>query len=221
MRVWVTRDETSDGPLSAALRRAGLEVVHEPVLARHVREDARPIVSQLSGDDWLVLTSAYAVEAVAASTANRAPSVAVVGEPSRRAAISAGFRVELVSKDSDAGSLFAEMKERVSCGKLCYPRSSLAKPPEPWGKTQLLSPVLYETTPRAFDRGVVDRIDVVAVVSPSAIEAIRDAGLNLRDLRFASIGPTTSAALRELGIEPVVEAPERSFESLAQAVASV
>jgi uroporphyrinogen-III synthase len=38
-------------------------------------------------------------------------------------------------------------------------------------------------------------------------------------VRFASIGPTTSEALRAIGIEPWVEALEPTFEFLARAIA--
>ncbi len=266
MRVWVTRDEEPDGPLSTALRTAGLTAVHEPVLTRHVLNDAGDAIGQLGPDDWLVLTSVYAVEAVATDPA-RIPRVAVVSEVSRRAAHDRGFRVELVSADGGAKALFAELRSKVSTGKVCYPRSSLARPPEPWPGIQLISPVLYETTARVFDRTVITRVDIVSVASPSAVETIllnteprasaraderitadpstappggggqrgggvqknsnEDAGsmtrpisVALRELPFASIGPTTSNALRRIGIEPAIEASERSFDSLARAIAA-
>jgi uroporphyrinogen-III synthase len=250
MRVWVTRDEEPGGPLSTAIRAAGLTVVHEPVLTRRVVDDAAVTISQLGPDDWLVLTSVYAVEAVAAEPA-RVPRVAVVSEPSRRAAEARGFRVELVSAGGDGKSLFHELRQRATCGKVCYPRSSLASRPEPWPGVELISPILYETVPRDFDRSVIHRVDVVTVTSPSAVDAVQaatkgqdrpagrgkdavpgvseddptDVGKDdllsiLRGLSFASIGPTTSAALRRIGIEPWLEAPQRSFESLAQAIAA-
>ena len=77
----------------------------------------------------------------------------------------------------------------------------------------MTSPVLYETLPRLFDQDVVNRVDIVSVVSPSAVEMIGP-----RPLPFASIGPITSAALAPIGITPQVEAPRRTFESLAQAI---
>lgn len=214
MNVWATRDETSDGPLCVALRGAGLGVVHEPVIRRSVVDgwdvDA---VSSLDQTDWLVLTSVFAIEVVAAATQSRTPCVAVVGDRSREAASGAGFRVELVASDGGAAGLFAELRERVSSGSVCYPRSSLAKVPPPWGDVKVRSPLLYETTSRVFDRSVVDRIDVVAVTSPSAVRAI-----GRIDRPFASIGPTTTAALTELGIRPCVEASIPTFDALASAI---
>lgn len=213
MKVWVTRDETNDGPLSTALRAVGQVVVLEPVLERRAVGDAAEAISRLGPDDWLVLTSPYAISAVAAEPA-QVPCVAVVAEPSRKAARARGFRVELVSPGGDGKSLFKELRRTVRNGKVCYPRSGLVPPPEPWAGVELLSPVLYETVPRPFDRDVVKRVDVVSVVSPSAVDAVGPV-----DLPVASIGPSTSAAIRGLGIEPWVEAPERSFTSLADAIA--
>ncbi len=213
MRVWITREEEPDGPFARALFAVGLTVAYEPVLERRVVDDCASVLSQLGPDDWIVLTSPFAIQAVAPTSA-KVPKVAVVGEPSRRAAAARGFRVELVSARGGGEGLFEELRERCTSGTVCYPRSSLAKPPPPWSSVQILSPVLYETVSRRFDRSVSHRVDIVSVASPSAVEAIGPV-----KLPFASIGPTTSTALRRIGIEPSVEAPESSFEALAAAIA--
>lgn len=212
MRVWVTRDEANDGPLSAALREVGLQVVLEPVLARRIVTDAADVIGRLEPDDWLVLTSVYAVNAVAPRPARR-PRVAVVGDASRRAALANGFRVEFVSAGGTRKNLFEELHTVAQSGTICYPRSSLAEVPSSWAGVQILSPILYETVSRPFDRKIVQRVDVVCVASPSAVEAVGPV-----DLAYASIGPTTSAAIRKLGKEPWVEAPQHTFVSLATAI---
>lgn len=212
MRVWVTRDEGSDGAMSSALRAVGLTVALEPVLQRRVLTDAASEIDRLEPDDWLVLTSVYAIDAVAQVPARR-PRVAVVGEASRKAAVAKGFRVELMAADGTGKSLFDQLHSMATTGKVCYPRSSLAAVPQAWQGVELISPVLYETVPRQFDHNVIGRVDVVCVASPSAVEAVGSV-----DLHYTSIGPTTSAAIRRLGKEVWVEAPDRSFESLARAI---
>ncbi len=214
MRVWVTREEEPGGPLSAALTNASLSPVIEPVLERRVVSDLADAVARLTPNDWLVLTSTFAI-AVVAGVPARVPCVAVVGEQSARAARAKGFRVELVSAREDAESLFDELRTLVVEGRVLYARSSLAHPPDPWAKVELISPVLYETVAREFDRTVIERVDVVSVASPSAVHAIGPV-----DLPFASIGPHTSAALLSVGITPQVEASDRSFEFLAAAIAA-
>jgi uroporphyrinogen-III synthase len=217
LKVWVTRDEPVDGPLGRALRDAGLEAVHEPVIEKHIHHQATGDIGRLGPDDWLVLTSPYAIEAVMtiAADAARVPRVAVVAESSRRVAETHGLRVKLVSPGGDSASLFDELRRRATGGHVCYARSSLAEVPQGWSGVTLQCPVLYETGPRAFDRAVIGRVDVIAVASPSAVQAIGPV-----DLPFASIGPTTSAALRQIGLEPWVEASVPSFESLAEAIAA-
>ena len=212
MIVWVTREEPSDGPLSSALRAAGIEVVLEPVLEKRALTDAADEIGRLGGDDWLVLTSPFAIRTVAIDPA-RVPRVAVVGESSERAARARGFRVELVSTAGTAEGLFEELKGITQSGEVCYPRSSLVEAPAGWGEVEMISPVLYETVAREFDRSVIERVDVVSVASPSAARAV-----GRMDKPFASIGPSTTRALGEMGITPWVEAPERSFASLARAI---
>ncbi len=214
VKVWVTRDEAPDGPLGSALQAVGLTPILEPVVERRVLTDAADALRQLGPDDWLVLTSVFTIEQIHAELA-RVPRVAVVGEITRGEAEARGLRVGLVAAGENRESLWEVIRRTVSKGMVCYPRSSLAPPPEPWGDVRVLSPVLYETVARPFDRTVIDRVDVIAVASPSAVEAIGRV-----ERPFASIGPSTSQALRSLGVEPWVEAPRRTFEALAEAIAS-
>jgi uroporphyrinogen-III synthase len=213
VKVWVTRDETADGPLSTALRDAGLQPVLEPVIARRVLGDARQEIAQLGPDDWLVLTSVFAVEVVAVEAACAA-RVAVVGEATRLGAVARGLRVELVSADGTAAGLFGQLAEHARGATVLYPRSSLAEVPGLPAGTRLISPVLYETVPRAWRRHVLEEVDVIAVASASAVRAA-----GAVDLPFASIGPSTTRALLESGRKPWVEADEPSFRALARAIA--
>ncbi|MCH7634149.1 MAG: uroporphyrinogen-III synthase, partial [Proteobacteria bacterium] len=201
MKVWVTRDEPSDGPLSTALRQAGLEVVNEPVLTRRVVSDCRAEIESLREGDWLVFTSAFAVKA-AHQPDPVVFKVASVGEATKQAAEDAGWIVDFVSEGGDGASLFAELAPLSGGRTICYPRSSQAKPPILASDITLLSPVAYETEPRPYRAEVVNEVDVIAVASPSAVRAVLATGKVNKP--FASIGPTTSAALRELVIEPWV-----------------
>lgn len=245
MRVWVTRDEPAGGLLGTALQAAGLEPVWEPVLHRRITADAHEEIARLGSDDWLVLTSAFAVTAVTgqpvhlpqplpeskpASRTAESPThphdatrtspppcrakVAVVGQATEKAARSAGFSVALVASGQSGRSLFADLRATMKSGTICYPRSALASAPGPWPGVTIISPAVYETAPRAYDRTVIRRVDLITVASPSAVEAIGPL-----DLPFASIGPTTSEALRKIGRPPWIEAPDPSFASLAQAIA--
>ncbi len=213
MRVWVTRDEDPNGSLSTALRACHLQPILEPVIARRLLADMEDLARDLGPEDWLVLTSIFAIEAVA-DTVGRVPKVAVVGEPSAKRARELGLRVELVGSGVGGESLFADLRRLVHCGRVRYLRSSLASPLSSWENVEVSSPVIYETEPRVFDRSVAQRVDVVAVASPSAVRAVGDVGLP-----FASIGPVTSKAIREIGCGPWVEASHPTFQSLASVIA--
>jgi uroporphyrinogen-III synthase len=211
--VWVTRDEAADGPLSTALSARGLDVLLEPVLERRVVADPAAMLRDLGGDDWLVLTSTYAIKAVAGLQWAKVPKVAVVGEASRHLAEHNGLRVTLVSEDGHGQTLFAQLRSAARSGIICYPRSAQADIPERWPGVELRSPILYETAPRAFNRDVVRKAAIAAVASPSAVDALGDIAIPL-----ASIGRTTSDAIRRRGREPAVEAGYPSFERLAEAI---
>lgn len=213
LRVWATRDEPPGGPLCEALEAAGLIAVHEPVLERHSVGDAGSEIAQLGDDDWLVLTSPYAVRSIDADAARRSGAkIAVVGPATEKAAQERGLTVDLLGPGDGAG-LFEMLAVWAQGRTICYPRSSLAKPPELPDDIIVSSPVIYENTPRNFDRSVIDRIDVVAVASASAVRAI-----GRIDRPFASIGPATSKAIREIGLAPWAQAAEPSFEALARAI---
>lgn len=215
MIVWVTREEAADGPLSTALRVRDLEVLLEPVLERRLVTDPAELLADLGPDDWLVLTSTYAIEALASLPSVRIPQVAVVGESSQRLATQFGLRVNLVGEDGHGQTLFAQLRTQVTSGVVCYPRSAQAAEPVPWPGVKLRSPILYETVTRSYDRLAVQKAAIAAVASPSAVAAIGEITLPL-----ASIGRTTSAAIRQRGLEPAVEAASPSFEHLAEAIAS-
>jgi uroporphyrinogen-III synthase len=214
IRVWVTREEPRGGPLSAALERCALRPVLEPVIERRCVGDAAAELATLGPGDWLVLTSAFTVECLAREEA-RVPRVAVVGPGTEDAARAAGLRVELVERRGGARELFGLLRRTGRPRRVCHPRSRQAAAMEPWSGLDLLSPVVYESVPRAFDRSVVERVDVAALASPSAVAAMGAVTLPL-----ASIGATTSAAIRRLGMSVWVEAQEPSFEALARAIAS-
>ena len=78
--------------------------------------DPAELLRGLGPDDWLVLTSAYAIEAVADAAGARVPQVAVVGESSRRTAERHGLRVTLISADGHGETLFARLREVVHSG---------------------------------------------------------------------------------------------------------
>jgi len=216
-RVWVTRDEGQDGPLCTALRAAGRVPVLEPVLELlQVLEPSalvRPLQA-LTRRDWLVLTSARAVEALPRVSVDA--RVGVVGRATRQAAEAAGLSVALESCDGTGAGLWKELDRRAGRGaRVLFPRAELAEVPVLPG-VDIDAPIVYATHTRTFDRTVAARVSAVTFASPSAVRVAAEA-LRGRRLVALSIGPTTSAALAAVAPElDVRQAAEPTFGALAR-----
>jgi uroporphyrinogen-III synthase len=214
IKVWVTRDEPPDGPLCTALRSRGLDPICEPVVHRRITTDIAPHLRALGPRDWLALTSTFAIEAI---DPKLVPGrVAVVGESSRAAAVARGLRVERTSPDGTGEGLWQSLQANSDgATHILYPRSSLAQAPNPWPGITLTSPILYTTELQPVSPAAIQGIIIAAIASPSAAEAVAKLAPGIH---CASVGPTTSAALRARGIEPWLESPKPDFVSLAESI---
>ena len=83
---------------------------------------------------------------------------------------------------------------------------------------------VYRTSkPHKADRGILQRIeddqyDLIIISSPSAIRNLWSfLTKNKEHLRLVSIGQTTTTAIRQLKLEPVITASESSYKGLAKA----
>jgi uroporphyrinogen-III synthase len=199
-RVWVTRDESPDGPLCTALRSRGLEPVLEPVIERSVLNTGLQRLADLLPGDWLVLTSPFAINAVCHLPGVQAAQLAVVGEASAKIAQQRGLSVALQGADGHGDTLRMQLEETIHTGTVWHPRSERAKPLDAWTGVNVQDFPLYTTTPRRFDRNVLGQIDLIAVASPSAVQAF-----DPLNLPIASIGRATTAALAARGLQPVAE----------------
>ncbi len=216
--VWVTRDEPSHGPLAMALKHAGLTPVVEPVLETKAVSDARKEIATLEPDDWLVLTSPRAILAVALPEA-LVPRVAVVGRVSAEIARSIGLRVEFVSSTGDASGVWQHIQQNAVGMRVCFPRSSRTALARIKG-VDLCSPILYEVNNRCFDQNIMQTVDVVCFASPSAVHSVAEQ-LGTITIPAATIGPTTTHAVEQVGWPLLIESPQRNFASLAAAIADI
>ena len=227
MRVWVTRDESPDGPLSTALGALGLGVIHAPVIKRSLVVDPAALLADMQDGAWLVLTSPFAIRSIPADIAARA-NIAVIGDASRKAAHERGFNVAFSPSTPTGAALFRELAamvtpvgpstERPAPGnavRIWYPRSAAADPPTLPDHITCISPILYETAAIPYDKKLTASADMIALASPTAVRSIDSI-----DAPCACIGPTTTAALIERGVTPAVIATQPTFKDLAAAIQS-
>jgi uroporphyrinogen-III synthase len=240
----VTRAEEPGGPLSRRLERRGARVLHWQAIEIAPAEDPRPLreaVAALARYDWLVFASAHAVAAVVAalgSPSAASPRVAAVGPETAAAAERAGFRVvhsPAAPARAGAAALLAELAPAggLAGARVLLPASAIARPELAAGLEALGATVdrveAYRTRPAPLDAArcraqlAAGEVDAVLFSSPSAVASLARAfgppGLApaLAGRRVVSIGPTTSRALRDLGLPPSAEARASTLDGLVAA----
>ena len=245
-----TRDEGADGPLARALGRVGLESVSCPLIAIAPPEDPQPFleaIRRIAEFDWVAFTSGHAIDAVSRRAEWRAavetgalPRVAAIGDASAERLAAHGVVDRIVSDGIGALALADAMARSAASmdgARVRWPRGNLA--PAGFGEALqragaiVTSPIAYRTLPPSeasvatLRSGLEsNRFAAIAFCSPSSAQNLVR-GLGLSDLsslggrlQIASIGPTTSAALRALGLHADVQANEPSMACLAEAIAS-
>ena len=243
-RILVTRAAHQAGKLSQALRTEGAEPVEVPVLEIRPPESFEALDAALHGLDgyeWLILTSANAVKAIeeraealgVALNGHRTLGVAAVGEATAMAAENAGFRVAVVPENYLAESLVEDLAAGVSGQKVLLARAAIARDVIPdalravGARVDVVDAyrnVMPEKAPHLLRGALEKSIDAVAFTSSSSVshlaEAAKAAGIAfpLVGVKAISIGPITSATLREFGWEPAAEAKVSDIQGLVEAV---
>lgn len=244
--VVVTRAGEGPDALADRLRELGAAVRELPAIAFAPPGDPGPLDEALRGlerFDWVAFASATAVERVLGRLAElaipaealAARALAAVG-PATAERLRAKLRApDLVAADATGEGLARALAPSVERRRVLVPR-----PAE--GRTEILEGLraagadvsaveAYRTVPAAPEQlaclgaWIREReVDAVAFASPSAVRAVveslgRDAPVLGRVL-VAAIGPTTSRALQEAGLEPGVVAERHTGRDLAEAIAA-
>jgi uroporphyrinogen-III synthase len=229
--VVVTRPEhpaipQADAPLSDALREVGLEPIVAPGFRYDVSDDV-PDPGELDQYLWVAWTSAAAVAAVQ-PVPGSATRHAAVGGATAEALSARGITPALVGKSGSADLAELLVAEVEPGSTVLYPRSDRADSS-------------FAERLRSFDIEVVDRTayrigpadpDVIAAAlarnpaavtfaSPSAVQGFTAAAgvAALDQLVLASIGSTTTGAMRTYLRAPDAVAADPSFPALARATA--
>jgi len=206
-RVVVTRPPERAQELVAALEAWGHEVVLCPLVAV---EPIGPDEIDLSPYDWVVVTSRTGAEELIRRCRGRAPSVAAIGPGTAAALRAAGIEPALVATVSTQEGLLAAFPRPA--GRVLFAAAEDARSVLPDALRADVLP-LYRTKrlrPSAFPAA-----DLAILASASAAEAL---GALDVDVPAVSIGPQTTAAAREAGVEIVGEAASHDVDGLLTAV---
>lgn len=243
-RVVVTRARAQADALAEALEALGAEVVRFPTIRIVPPEDPRPLrraAAGAGGFDWIVFTSANAVEAfldTVAGTESGVPSLAsvricAIGDSTAAELARFGVRAHLVPPefvtDSLARALMGAGDLRGS--RILLPRASIARPELPDALRARGAEVVEVQAYRTVADGEgADRVrallregevDVVTFTSGSTARSfVRLAG-STGGAKVATIGPVTSRVVRELGLPVDAEAEVHTAAGLAAAVGAM
>ena len=227
--IAVTRARPQASALAARLRELGAEVVEAPAIRVAPVEAALP---DLAGYDLVCVTSpngahelfARLAEAGLDARALAGRSVAAIGPGTARALGEHGIVPDVVPARSVAEGLVDALADvpvsralvvRGREGRDVLPDALRAR-----GATVDLL-VLYETVAEPLDpatAAAAAAADYVTFTSASTVRFFLAATGGLSGPRLVSIGPATSAALRDAGLAPDVEADPHTPDGLVAAL---
>lgn len=239
----MTRPRTQAAPLSRRLASLGAEIVSAPLIKTVPPASWAPLeacLERLASYDAAIFSSANAVEAFFRHAKRRlvvpalAPAkVYAVGPATAHALAAHGWKSEPLPEAFN-GAALARRLGRVKGKRILVPRSAIGREDLPrllkTAGAVLDLPIVYRTVPdpagtKALKRAAKAGFDWATFASPSAVCAFasalgpRETARVLKSVRTASIGPSTSAALRALGCEPSVEAKPSTGDGLAASLA--
>jgi uroporphyrinogen III methyltransferase/synthase len=223
--IAVTRAREQASNLAARLRALGARVVLAPVIRTEPLDVTLP---DLAAFDLLCLTSptgaARLLELARDARALAGPRIAAIGPGTAAALRAGGIEPDIVPARSNAEGLVEALADvevrrvliaRAQEGRAVLPDALRARGAD----VELLA--LYRTIAEPLsdaERSAALGADLVVFASSSAAKAFHTAAGTLAGLRIASIGPATSATIRELGGEVAVEASEHTPDGLIGAI---
>ena len=241
-RVLVTRAQMPSSTLARLLENAGADVVE--VAATRIEPldpgRLRAVISHLDAYDWLVFTSQNGVDQFWTvlrdcgldARALAGSRVVAVGPATGDALLTRGIAVDVTPERFVAEGVLEALAQYddLRGSRVLYVAAEGARDVLPNGLTALGARVdvvpIYRSAPDPESQEAMRRFaasgderSLVAFTSASAVRAFVDAvGTEARRVGVASIGPATSAAAREAGLEISIEAAPSTIPSLVEAI---
>src|SRR3954462_12369448 len=240
-KILVGRAAKQASALSDLLREQGAKVTEIPFIEIRRPKSFRPLdraLRNLTKYDWLVLTSVNGVE-VFFSRLEKTDSadlsglqVAAIGPATRDAIEREGLRVQVMPREYVAESVVKALRGKVRGKRVLLVRAKVARDviPRELRKAGARVDVVeaYHTVVPKASAGKLQRLladskrrpDAITFTSSStARNFVKLAGKSsLKGILLASIGPVTSATLRESGLKPHAQAREYTMTGLVSAL---
>jgi uroporphyrinogen-III synthase len=243
-RIVVTRAERQSGGLRERLERQGAEVLLLPTIEIVPPESYAPLDEALRAVKqfaWLVVASSNAVRVIGERMAELALPVeslahlrcAAVGPSTAEVVRALGLAVEVVPERYVGEALAAALTDRVRGQRVLLVRAAVARDVVPDALTAAGATVTVVDAYRTIiPANAVERARVVFGDEPLPDAAVFTSGSTvvhlldvLRSARLAfprqvacvSIGPVTSAALRDAGLIVAAEAETATLDALIDA----
>jgi len=247
-RVLVGRARHQAGSLSKELRKLGAEVLEIPFIEIRKPRSFRPLDSalkNLASYDWLILTSVNGVEALwerfgklrltKKSLAHL--EIAAIGPATQKAIEKRGASVDVVPEEYVAESVVKSLRRQVKGKRILLVRAKVARDviPDELREAgahvnvveayETIVPKSSRTRLRAALKNRKRHLDVITFTSSSTVKNFvallgmrAKVPASLERTTLASIGPVTSATLRELGLGVDVEAKQYTIPGLVKAI---
>ena len=227
--VVVTRARAQASELAQRLRRLGADVLETPSI-RIAPTDAP--LPPLAGVDLVCLTSPNGVELLFERLAARGEDaralagarVAAIGPGTASALRSHGVIADVVPERFVAEGLIEALAD-VAVSRVLIARAAGAREVLPAALAERGAQVevvaLYETLAEPIDPALAPelaRADYLTFTSASTVRFFLAGGGAGPATRIVSIGPVTSATLREHGLAPDIEADDHDIDGLIAAI---
>lgn len=227
--VVITRAASQSAELRTSLESLGARVLECPTIHIVPPTSWKPVddaIRKLNTYNWLLFTSANAVEQFMDRMGERRPSIpiAVVGSATGKKLVGWGLKPALVPGDFRAEGLLEAFEENLVGTRILFPRAEVARellPEELRRRGAVVDIVTVYRTVKALTGNIADiltaeQVDCIVFTSPSTIPD--DLHMLPTGTALAVIGPVTREAANLLGLKPDIVPVESTVPALVEAI---
>ena len=227
--IVITRAASQSADLRSRLEDLGARVIECPTIQLVPPKSWKPVddaIRRLNTYQWLLFTSANAIEQFMDRMGERRPSIplAVVGSATAAKLEEWGLKAALVPKEFRAEGLLEAFPQNLVGTRILFPRAEVARemlPEELRRRGASVDVVIVYRTVKAFAGNIgeileAERVDCIIFTSPSTIP--EDLHMLPTGTALAVIGPVTREAAQLLGLKPDIVPIQSTVPALVEAI---